>query len=86
MQDQVREVAERGGGGVNGFSDMCKDCKHFEPCDVPKEATVHDYPTQKKDGFCHKIFPRGYVGAGKPGGYVYSRKAACFQFEIGGNT
>lgn len=71
---------------MNGFSDMCKDCKYFDPCDVPKEATVHDYPTQKKDGFCHKIFPRGYVGAGKPGGYVYSRKAACFQFEIGGKN
>ena len=69
---------------MNGFTDKCKDCKFFEPCDVPKEVTAHDYPTQRKDGFCHKVFPRGYTGAGKPGGYVFSGKPHCFQFEAGG--
>ena len=62
-------------------TETCRECKWYKECNVPKEATAHDYPTQKKDGFCHKIFPRGYVGAGKPGGYVFSGKHHCFQFE-----
>lgn len=61
--------------------EKCRECFYFEPCDVPKEKTAGDYPTQRKDGFCHKKFPRGYIGAGKPGGYVFSGKNRCFQFE-----
>lgn len=66
--------------------ETCRECKFYAPSDVPKEATAHDYPTQRKDGFCHKVFPRGYIGAGKPGGYVFSGKHHCFQFEIAEET
>lgn len=62
-------------------SEKCRDCCYYSPCDVPKEATAYDYPTQRKDGWCSKVFPRGYLGAGKPGGYVFSGKSHCFQFE-----
>lgn len=65
---------------MRGF-ETCKECKYFIPCDVPKEATLHDYPTQRKDGFCHKVFPRGYTNAGKKGGYCWHGKHRCFQFE-----
>lgn len=61
--------------------ETCGECSYFKFCDVPKEKTVNDYPTQRKDGFCEKKFPRGYIGAGKPGGYMYSGKLHCFQFE-----
>lgn len=62
-------------------NEKCRECKHFTFCDVPKELTAMDYPPQRKDGYCHKIFPRGYVGAGKPGGYRWSGDHHCFQFE-----
>ena len=61
--------------------ETCRECKYFSFCDAPKEKTVYDYPTQRKDGYCSKIFPRGYIGSGKPGGYVFNGKLRCFQFE-----
>lgn len=63
--------------------EKCRECKWFSFTDVPKEKTAHDYATQRKDGWCSKVFPRGYIGARKPGGYVFSGKLHCFQFEKG---
>lgn len=66
---------------MNGFTDKCKDCRFFSFTDVPKEATVHDYPTHKKDGWCRKVIPRGYTNAGHEGGYRWHGQSRCFQFE-----
>lgn len=61
--------------------EKCAECKWFRYTDVPKEKTAHDYPTQRKDGWCSKVFPKGYLGAGKEGGYCFSGKLRCFQFD-----
>ena len=57
-------------------NEKCYECKYFTRCDVPKEKKG-----LRNDGYCSKVFPRGYTNAGKPGGYKYSGDAHCFQFE-----
>lgn len=59
----------------------CKNCVYFEYRDVPETIRRKDY-FFIKDGYCTKIFPRGYVGAGKPGGWRCSHENTCFQFEL----
>lgn len=64
------------GGGL----DRCEDCVWFSWRDnVPQED--QRLWGQHLDGWCSKIFPHGYLGAGKPGGKVWHGKNACFQFE-----
>lgn len=65
---------------MNRNRDRCQDCRYFSWRDhVPQED---QRPCgQDLDGWCSKIFPRGYVGAGKPGGKVWHGKPKCFQFE-----
>lgn len=64
---------------MNGNLDKCFECKYFSWRDtVPEKDCKMYWPL---DGYCSKIFPRGYVGAGKPGGAVHHSKPACFQFE-----
>jgi len=57
----------------------CRDCKYFEFRSYPDQE--HLAPWERIDGWCRKIFPRGYVGAGKPGGKKRSVDRACFQFD-----
>lgn len=59
----------------------CKTCLYFDTRDVP-EIVRRNYGNYAiPDGYCTKIFPRGYTGAGKEGGYVSQYKMACFQYE-----
>ncbi len=60
--------------------DRCRECLYFSWRDHVPLADQRPFG-QHLDGYCRKIFPRGYVGAGKPGGNVWSGKSACFQFE-----
>lgn len=57
----------------------CRDCEHFSYRDSIPKSDLRPFG-QSLDGYCNKIFPRGYVGAGKPGGPVWSGKDRCFQF------
>ena len=57
----------------------CKDCIYCEDRDYTKQER-ESRPYDPPDGYCTKIFPRGYVGAGKPGGPIYKGKSTCFQF------
>lgn len=66
-------------------NEKCRDCRYFSYCDVPVNVTRNDYPTQKRNGFCSKVFPRGYTNAGKHGGYKWSGQAYCFEFEQNGD-
>ena len=59
--------------------EKCKDCKYFSWRDHVPENEMKRYAPP--DGYCGKIFPRGYAGAGKPGGTVFHGKPACFQYE-----
>lgn len=59
----------------------CRNCIYFEYKDVPKrvrDGWIYFPP----DGYCNKIFPRGYIGAGKPGGWRCGYSPTCFQFEL----
>ena len=58
----------------------CKNCKYCQERSYTQEEKLLR-PYDPPDGYCTKIFPRGYVGAGKPGGKVNRNKRACFQFE-----
>jgi len=58
----------------------CKNCVYFEYREYGKEY-VRPFG-RNLDGWCNKIFPRGYVGAGKPGGKRFHGEATCFQFEL----
>ena len=58
----------------------CQDCAYFSWRDHVPLADQRLFG-QHLDGYCSKIFPRGYVGAGKPGGNVYHGKSACFQYR-----
>ena len=64
---------------MNGFTDKCVDCTYFSWRDYVPDKDMQRY--DPPDGYCAKVFPRGYAGAGKPGGNVYHLKRACFQFE-----
>ena len=58
----------------------CKDCVYFSFREYGKED---QRPFgQDLDGWCAKVFPRGYVGAGKPGGKRWHGSGTCFQFEL----
>lgn len=59
--------------------DRCRDCRYFSYRDHIPQEDQRPWG-QDLDGWCSKIFPRGYVGAGKPGGKVWSGKNRCFQF------
>lgn len=59
--------------------DRCRDCRYFSYRESVPLADQRPFG-QHLDGWCSKIFPRGYVGAGKPGGKVWSGKNRCFQF------
>lgn len=58
----------------------CEDCFWFSWREHVPLADQRPFG-QHLDGYCSKIFPRGYVGAGKPGGNVYHGKNACFQYR-----
>lgn len=60
--------------------DRCRDCRYFSYRESVPIADQRPFG-QHLDGWCSKIFPRGYVGAGKPGGKVWNGKNKCFQFE-----
>ncbi len=62
----------------------CKDCVYFSFRDYGKED-LRPFG-QNMDGWCGKIFPRGYIGAGKPGGKTWHGKTPCFQFELRDNN
>lgn len=58
----------------------CENCVYFEYREYGKEDAR---PFGRNlDGWCSKIFPRGYVGAGKPGGKRFHGEPTCFQFEL----
>ena len=69
---------------VNGNFARCKHCIYYEEQPVQKEKQngPYVYPGEEPDGFCNRIFPRGYTNAGKPGGYVWSGKHACWLIEL----
>ena len=58
----------------------CADCRYFSYRESVPLADQRLFG-QHLDGWCSKIFPRGYIGAGKPGGKVWHGKMHCFQFE-----
>ncbi len=58
----------------------CIDCIYFSPRECT-EKERQERPYDPPDGWCNKIFPRGYVGAGKPGGKIHRYQSSCFQFE-----
>lgn len=58
----------------------CADCLYFSWRDHVPQEDLRMWG-QNLDGWFRKVFPRGYVGAGKPGGKVYHGKNACFQYE-----
>lgn len=60
--------------------DKCKDCAYFSWREHVPPSDQRPFG-QHLDGYCSKIFPRGYVGAGKPGGNAWHGKMHCFQFE-----
>lgn len=64
---------------MNRNRDRCRDCRYFSYRESVPLADQRPFG-QHLDGWCSKIFPRGYVGAGKPGGKVWSGKNRCFQF------
>lgn len=66
---------------MNGNTDKCEDCLYFSYREHVPESEWKSRPFDPPDGYCRKIFPRGYVGAGKPGGNVFHGKMRCFQFE-----
>ena len=66
---------------MKGFTDKCKDCRFFSLRDYVPERERIGYAT--RDGYCSKVFPRGYAGKGREGGPVRRMQAACFQFEEG---
>lgn len=60
----------------------CRNCKYFQEVqDIPKDVFNKYGPYDKPDGWCSKIFPRGYVGAGKAGGWKRGNCNGCFQYE-----
>lgn len=66
--------------------DRCRDCTYFSYRDHVPQADQRPFG-QHLDGWCSKIFPRGYVGAGKPGNVTchceidghYISYVACFE-------
>ena len=56
-------------------------CAYFSWREHIPEQELRSHTYDPPDGYCSKIFPRGYVGAGKPGGNCYHGKMRCFQFE-----
>lgn len=65
-------------------SGKCRDCKYFSFRDHVPLMDQRPFG-QHLDGWCSKIFPRGYVGAGKPGGKRYHGDTPCFQYEWRGD-
>ena len=64
---------------INGNSAKCYQCKFFAyRIDAP---TRKDLIFNKPDGWCSKVFPRGYTNSGRENGWVYSLKSACNLFE-----
>lgn len=61
--------------------EKCESCVYFSWRETVSDAEIRSHPYDPPDGCCSKIFPRGYVGAGKPGGNVFHGKLRCFQYE-----
>lgn len=64
---------------MSDITKRCRECRYFSYRESVPLADQRPWG-QHLDGWCSKIFPRGYVGAGKPGGKVWSGKNVCFQF------
>lgn len=65
---------------INGNHAKCKDCEYFSFRDVPANEKLDKF--NPMDGWCSKVVPRGYTGAGKENGKVYSGQMHCFRFEL----
>lgn len=62
----------------------CVNCRYFSFREYGKEDCRPF--GQNLDGYCNKVFPRGYVGSGKPGGKRWHGSHTCFQFELKEDT